>query len=166
MKANRKQIVVLITVFILLAFFAYREFFQIYVLAYVGRQNIWHSRRFISFLIISIVSVVLLLSSLKKVLNSQTEFQHAAFSSRLPIGLRRTLILFFAALFPLVFWFFPLPEKFEFGYWMMSFLTYTVALVCAWLLGEDDYDQNLILSTGILWMVGGGFYAIFSRLVL
>jgi len=50
MKHSRALNTILFALFLLLGFLAYREFLQVNILAYVNQQNIWDSRRFITFL--------------------------------------------------------------------------------------------------------------------
>jgi len=162
---NRLQLV-LFTLFILLGFLAYREFLQVNILAYVGNQNVWDSRRFIAFLIFCAATFVLLGFLIRSALSSR-EFLPILNKIREIPGWLRTLSALVLPIIPgVIKWFAPLPETIDLGFWTSFFLMHCAGLASAWLVGGKDRSiTDFVLSIGSYWLASGAFYAAFSKLV-
>lgn len=152
--------------FIILGFLAYREFLQVNILAYVGEQNIWKSRRFIVFLAFCALSIALLVVAAAKTRKGLPICARIEKLRHLPTRLKKMGAVALVAIPPVLFWFLPLPETIALGYWMNLFLMYCTALGAAWLtMDESANQQTELLKVSLYWMVGGCFYAAFSKLV-
>ena len=147
----------------LLGYLALREFYWVNVMAYVGDQVKWESRRYIGFLVSSglaglawSLAGVVLLRSGKAIRVPLPE---------LPLWVRWTTAAL-ATLLPGLFkWFLPLPANFTFGYWQELLLIFLLALLAAWLTcqpQESNPARLLRLSTFIL--AAGAAHAILLKL--
>lgn len=139
----------------LFGYLAYREFLQINILAYVGEQNIWASRRFIAFLAVTAVSICAYFSV---VFPNIRRFLATLISSLalLPKSIKlltsSTLIL----LPGLVKWTLPLPENFDIGFWIGFFLILVFSAIIVTLLSSKEatlwqklgFTASLILAAG------------------
>jgi hypothetical protein len=144
-------------------FLAYREFLQINILAYVGEQNIWASRRFIAFLAVSMVSLWVYFSILfPKVQNITTSLLSTL--AQLP-KILKLLISFALILLPgLVKWTLPLPDNFNIGYWMEFFLifvfsSFTVALLTK---KETSLWQKLVFTASLITAAGAAHSVLYK----
>lgn len=165
MKKNNTIQTFLHLVFLILAFLAFREFFLINIEPYVADQNIWMSRRFIAFLIISVLtalSVIVLLA--RRIRTDDRLIHNPLMKAGLPVMIA---VCFILILIPgLMRWMIPLPEKFSLGYWMTFFLIYCVSLLGTWLLETDHQDdwKNLIRISALI-MLAGAAHAIIYKLM-
>ena len=156
MKHAQKNTLLLLSLFIFLAFLAFLEIFQINVMAYVGSQNIWQSRRFIAFLITSGITITILAFLIMRSLKGMPIPHGMGVLRRLSLTLRKILALLLVALPPVIFWFLPLPPNIEVSYWMNLFLVYTAALASAWLWPAKSHEEsNFLLRTSVFWIIGG-----------
>jgi len=165
MKKNNTFQIIIYIIFLLLAYLAYREFFLINIDPYVADQNIWMSRRFIAFLIISILTAGVTIFLLIRRLKTGIRFITKPFSriSALPASLMCVLLICIPGWMR---WFMPLPEKFSIGYWMTFFLIYCASVFGAWLLNPDQhFSWQSMIKISALVMFGGAAHAILSKLM-
>ena len=141
----------------LLGFLGFREFYLINVMAYVGTQNMWNSKRFIAFLLVSAVVLCLYLAYgyARLLMEKSISWQS---SRRIPAGLCGAICALGILLPGLIKWFLPLPANFTFGYWEEFFLIYCIALIAAGLIGnkESNDGKSLLLIAGLITAVGCG----------
>ena len=144
-------------------FLAYREFLQINILAYVGEQNIWASRRFIAFLAVIAGSLCFYFSVLfPKVqkflatnLSTLTQFPKTL----------KLLISFALILLPgLVKWTLPLPDNFNIGFWIEFFLIFVFSAFSVALLSikETSTWQKLVFIASLI-MAAGAAHSVLSK---
>lgn len=139
----------------LFGFLAYREFLQINILAYVGEQNIWASRRFIAFLVVTAVSLCAYFSV---IIPKVQKILAVLFSTLTKIPKSMKLLLGSAlVLLPgLVKWTFPLPENFDIGFWIEFFLILLFSAFIVALLSNHEtslwrklgFIASLIMAAG------------------
>ena len=152
--------------FILLGFLAYREFLQVNILAYVGQQNIWDSRRFIAFLVFCALSLALLALAMRAVWKSLPFMPRLGKARSLPAKSIKFTAAFLTAFPALVRWFAPLPDAIDLGFWTSFFLMYCTALIAAWLTeGKSADARGRLLKIGAYWLTGGAVYAACAKLV-
>ena len=166
MKHSRALNTILFALFLLLGFLAYREFLQVNILAYVNQQNIWDSRRFITFLFFCALSLTLLALSIRAARKSVPFLPGLDRARRLPAGFKQIVATLLTALPALVKWFAPLPDTIDLGPWTNFFLMYCTALTAAWLTGNESADpRSRLLKVSSYWLVGGAVYAACAKLV-
>ena len=146
-----------------IGFLAYREFLLINVLAYVGNQNIWASRRFIAFLAVAALSLLVYGSLLRQ---STREKLCRFFENigMLPCWLKFA-IGFVAVIFPgLVKWNLPLPENFTVGFWMEFFLITLCSALSASLFwdAKNSLGVNIILISSFI-LASGAAHSILYK---
>jgi hypothetical protein len=147
----------------LFGFLAYREFLQINILAYVGEQNIWASRRFIAFLAITTVSIgayfSVLFPSIRKFFTKLFSF-----FTQLPNSLKLLLSSALVLLPGLVKWTLPLPENFHIGFWIEFFLILVFsALIVALHSNKETTQWQKLGFTASLIMAAGAAHSILYK---
>jgi len=149
----------------LLGYLAFREFYFINVMAYVGQQNIWHSKRYIAFLGVSILAGLAYLAlGYLRVLRAKASPK--ASKNKLPIALRWAIAIILVLLPGLVKWVLPLPANFTFGYWQELFLIYIAALLAAGLFLNDKHsDGQALLVNASFILAAGVAHAVLVKLV-
>jgi hypothetical protein len=164
MKTNNAYKFSLWGLFGILGYLGFKEFYQINVLAYVGTQNIWESRRFIAFLFVSILSAAAWLGVMVAWLKKWRSFKTNHFNN-LPTFIRWAVITLFILLPGLIKWYLPLPPNLNMGFWMELLLIYSLALMAAQLIRKEQANagQNL-LTTAILIMASGAAHIILLKL--
>ena len=115
----------------ILGYLGFREFYFINVMAYVGSQNVWDSRRYIVFLAASILAGA---AWLVTGLNWLTWRKSLRLDSlrKLPKVIRWAAAILLVLLPGLLKWILPLPANFTLGYWMELLLIYSTAIIAAW----------------------------------
>ena len=149
----------------LLGYLAFREFYFINVMAYVGQQNIWNSKRYIAFLGVSVLAGLAYLTlGYLRVLRAKTSAK--APKTTLPTALRWAIALLLVLLPGLIKWVLPLPANFTFGYWQELFFIYISALLAANLFPKPEHDdgQALLISAAFVLAAGAG-HAVLLKLV-
>ena len=155
MKRSKTYNFSLWALFCLLTYLGFKEFYTLNVLAYVGAQNIWDSKRFIAFLIASVltgasvigIGILWLLG--KRVFNlSQPR--------RIPAGYRWAIAILLVALPGLIKWILPLPTNFTIGYWMETLLIYCAGIMAAWLVTSQDTDEGKAILYNAAMVLGAG----------
>ncbi len=112
---------------IILAFYAFNEFYNLNIFPYVGSQNIWESKRFIAFLIVSIFSLLLAFYWLTGILKSKKILFFDS-QNKFPAWLRAIFIFVLLLLPGLLKWILPLPANSAIGFWMEFLLIFLIAL--------------------------------------
>ncbi|MDK2980460.1 MAG: hypothetical protein PWQ55_807 [Chloroflexota bacterium] len=148
-----------------LGFLAFREFYFINVMAYVGQQNIWNSRRFIAFLGVSVLAgLTYLVLGYLRVIRAKAATK--APKTALPATLRWAIAIVLVLLPGLVKWVLPLPANFTFGYWQELFLIYIVAELAASLFIRREHSDGLALLVTAAFMLAAGVgHAVLVKLV-
>lgn len=136
-------------------FLAFREFLQINIMAYVGEQNIWASRRFIAFLAVSTLSLCAFFS----ILLPGVQKKYASLIStltQLPNSLKLLISSALILLPGLIKWMFPLPENFNIGFWIEFFLIFLFSAFLAALFSnkKDTLWQKLVLTASLILAAG------------
>ena len=149
--------------FIILGFLAFREFYNLNILTYVGSQNIWESKRFLTFLIVSIFFTLGALYSLLSILLKR-RFTAFEFFKNFPGWLNSFTALILILTPGLVKWILPLPENFTIGFWMEFFIIYSNAIFIKFLLPKDESPWLEVLSIGCYILLAGTGHAIFYKL--
>ena len=147
---------------IIFGFLAFREFYNLNILAYVGTQNIWESKRFIAFLIISIGFVLGVAYSYFSVpRNNSGTFINIFKKSP---NWMKSIVTFFLILLPgMLKWMLPLPENFSIGFWMEFFIIFYIALLIESLFHESTSWAALIrIGSSIL--LAGAAHAFFYKI--
>ena len=148
-----------------LGYLAFREFYFINVMAYVGQQNIWNSKRYIAFLGVSILAGLAFLAlGYLRILSGKTSIK--ASKTALPAALRWAIAISLVLLPGLVKWVLPLPANFTFGYWQELFLIYIAALLAASLFikAQDSDGQALLVNASFILAAGVG-HAVLVKLI-
>lgn len=148
----------------LIGFLAYREFLQMNVLAYVGSQNIWNSRRFIAFLFFSVLSLGIYFSFLAPRFNHLVSNIFLTFR-RFP-RLAKVLLAFILLSLPGLFkWTLPIPENFTVGFWFEFFLMLLASVISSALFFEETASTwNKVILISSLFMAAGAAHAILYKL--
>ena len=166
MKHSRALNTILITLFLLLGFLAYREFLQVNILTYVNQQNIWDSRRFIAFLVFCALSLALLVLAMRAAWHGKPFMPCLEKARRLPAGFKQLTAVLLTALPALAKWFAPLPDKIELSPWTIFFLMYCAALTAVWLTGNENAEpRSQLLKVSSYWLGGGAAYSACAKLV-
>lgn len=166
MKHIRTLNAILFTLFTVLGFLACREFLQVNILAYVGQQQIWDSRRFIVFLAFCVLSLVLLTLAMRAAWKNVPFLSNLEKARRLPAWFKQLSAGFLTALPALAKWFAPLPDTIDLGFWTSFFLMYWAALVASWLTGVEGKEPKVqLLRVSTYWLAGGAVYAASAKLV-
>jgi hypothetical protein len=147
----------------ILGFFAYREFLQINILAYVDEQEIWTSRRFIAFLAVTALTLAAYFSILFLEVRKSLEALFLALR-QLPKVIK---IAFSSVLltFPgLIKWTLPLPQNFNVGYWMEFFLILLFAGFAVSLLSDKEISfwQKLGLTASLILAAGAAHSVLYK----
>ena len=148
-----------------LGYRAFREFYFINVMAYVGQQNIWNSKRYIAFLAVSVLAGLAYLAlGYLRVLRAKASLK--ASKNKLPITLRWAIAIILVLLPGLVKWLLPLPANFTFGYWQELFLIYIAALLAAnlFIKAQDSDGQALLVNASFILAAGVG-HAVLVKLI-
>jgi hypothetical protein len=167
MKYDRTYKNILIALFLLLGFFAYREFLQVNILAYVGQQHIWDSRRFIAFLVFSILSLVFYIMSMRKLLNSSPFMPSIKnLLLRCPFWIRLLIVGLLTSLPAFIIWFAPLPDTIDFGFYSSAFIILSASIIATWVITDNKSNlKSTLLSIGTYCLVGGTAFAACAKLV-
>ena len=147
-----------------MGFLGFREFYFINVMAYVGQQNVWDSKRYIAFLIVSVLASLCWLGAGYFLLKKRTLIK-----TSLPASLLKTvrwtaavLLILLPGLLKLVL---SLPENFTLGYWEEFFLITCAGMTAAWLLIPSDIDDwKASLYNAALVMAAGAGHAVLAKL--
>jgi hypothetical protein len=162
---NTKQIFFIWLLFGLLGFLAFREFLSINILAYVGAENLMHSRRFIVFLITSFISLSLWIGSYFLILRKEYQLTLPLLDSLSSTS--KKIISGLLILLPaLLKWIIPLPANFTLESWTMVFLFYSFSLLAVHFIENKEPIQHRLLWLGIFFMISGVSYSIFAKLNL
>ncbi len=164
MKRSKANQYTLWGLFGILGYLGFREFYLINVMAYVGQQNIWDSRRYIAFLAASILAAAGYLAyGCFFITRGKTSFQDK--KPNFPIALR-WLVASGCVLLPgLIKWFLPLPANFTFGYWQELLLIYVLAAIAGWFISTERQPVGqALVRTAALMMAAGVFHAIFLKM--
>jgi len=150
--------------FVLLGYLGLREFHQINVLAYVGDQHLWDSRRFIAFLIVSILSgAVWLAAGFILILRGKT--LNISKIQTLPPSLRIFFVGLLVLLPGLLKWILPLPANFTLGYWQELLLIFCIAVLSSALMVKPMASQNgRLLVLAAFFLAGGAAHAALVKL--
>src|SRR4030042_4064358 len=114
-------------IFIIFGFLSFREFYNLNILAYVGTQNIWESKRFIAFLIITISFILGVALSFFSVPRKNSE-TFINISKKSPNWLKSIVTIILILLPGMLKWILPLPENFSIGFWMEIYIIFCFAL--------------------------------------
>jgi hypothetical protein len=167
MKNDRTYKICLIAFFIFLGLLAYREFLQVNILAYVGQQNIWDSRRFVVFLIFCILSVLSLSLSMRNILKGLPflpKFNNFLF--RFPLWVRQLSAVLIVILPVFAIWFAPFPTTIIFGSFSSAFIIFFSALIASWINSKNKSSpKTTLLSIGTYCLAGGTVFAACAKLV-
>ncbi len=160
---NNKHSFLVWTGFFILGFLAFREFYNLNVLTYVGTQNIWDSKRFIAFLIVAFLFVLCAVLSLFFILR-QKNIPSFSFQKK-PIPWIFSAFALLLLLIPgLIKWILQLPENFTFGFWTEFFIIFAIALLIQYLFHNDDSPQTWLLRLGCYLVLAGAGHAILYKL--
>jgi len=150
-------------IFGLLCFLAFREFYFLNVAAYVGIQNIWHSRRFILFLTTALLSTISWCFAGFKILRSASQEQKKT-KRTLPHQFALLLALSVILLPGFVKWILPLPENIHIGFLIEFFLIFSAALSAAYLLVSDSHsDWDFLVTAGVWMLLAGANHSILYK---
>ncbi|MBM3136872.1 MAG: hypothetical protein FJZ98_01650, partial [Chloroflexi bacterium] len=144
-------------------FLAFREFLQINILAYVGEQYIWDSRRFIVFLAVTAFSLGIYISTFfLKIRN----LAGTLFSTlrQLPRTFKFVISFILLLLPGLIKWTIPLPENFDVGFWMEFFLILLFAAFVVTLFSNKEIKiwQKLGFATSLI-LTAGAAHSVLSK---
>jgi hypothetical protein len=149
---------------IVLAFLAFKEFYNLNILPYVGSQNIWDSKRFIAFLVVSALFVFFALYCLVLILRKRNPFKFITVNKS-PGWLNSAIPIFLILLPGLVKWILPLPANFTIGFWMEFFIVFSVALLIVYLFDVvDESPWKALIRIGCYILLAGAGHAIFYKL--
>jgi hypothetical protein len=148
-----------------LGYLAFREFYFINVMAYVGQQNIWNSKRYIAFLGVSVLAgLVFLALGYLRILRAKASIKTS--KTGLLIALRWAIALVLVLLPGLVKWVLPLPANFTFGYWQELFFIYIAALLAAsFFIKTGDSDGQALLVNASFILAAGVAHAVLVKLI-
>ena len=148
----------------ILCYLGFREFYLINVFAYVGQQNIWHSKRFFAFILVCVLAAAAYLAyGFLRIFRAKagTEIR----KPNLPPVFCWAAAAILVLLPGLIKWVLPLPQNFTFGYWEETLLIYGFALLATDLfLKPEDNDGQALLITAALVMASGAGHAILLKL--
>lgn len=163
MNKKRNESFQIIT-FLASAILAFVEFFKENVLKYVGKQNIWESRRFVVFLVFIFLSIIFFILVYK--------FDFLALLGKkrkdlfkIPRLLRVVLALVVVSFPALLKWIIPFPETIQLGNSVFMFLLYFSALFADWLISDRGDAYPAIVRVAFYFLLGGAINLIFSKLV-
>ena len=161
MKRSKIYNLSLWALFCLLTYLGFREFYAINIMAYVGTQNIWDSKRFIAFLIVSVLVGISLIGFGILWLKGKRIFNFGQLK-RIPAGFRWVIAILLVLLPGLVKWILPLPANFNVGYWMGIQLIYCTGILAAWLVVKPDMDEGkaILLNAAMVLAAGVGYAAL------
>ena len=162
-KQTNKFLLFLWSVFSILGFIAFREFYNLNILTYVGTQNIWESKRFLAFIIVTFFFILGALYGLLQIVQKR-RFAALEFLKKSPGWLNSFAALILILLPGLVKWILPLPENFTIGFWMEFFIIYLIAILINFLLFEDESPWLGITRIGCYILLAGAGHAIFYKL--
>jgi len=162
-KNSNKLLLFLWTGVIILGFLAFREFYNLNILAYVGAQSIWESRRFLAFLIVSIFFFLGILYSLFRILQKR-QFSALVSFNKLADWLKSFAALILILIPGLGKWILPLPENFAIGFWMELFIIFLLAIFINYFLFEEKSSRNSLLKIGGFILLAGVGHAILYKL--
>ena len=163
MKNNNKFSLIKWAVCIVLAFLAFKEFYNLNILPYVGTQNIWDSKRYIVFLGIAAFSLLFVFYSLWGILRNR-KFIVSISLNKFPGWLKSIIAVVLIFLPGLVKWIIPLPVNFSIGFWMEFFLIFVIALIIA---SQTDLNRTPwieLIRIGCFILLAGAGHAAFYRL--
>lgn len=161
-KSKRFQTILWFAIAVL-GFLAYSEALQINVMAFVGSQNIWASRRFIAFIGFSALSLLLYLFLLLAPGGKRLSHLFRVFR-QLPKVLKIILSILLVTLPGILRWFMPLPANFAIGFWMELFLIFVLAeLSSALFLNPTDSAWQKLTFLSSLALAAGAAHSILYR---
>ena len=148
---------------IILAFLAFREFYNLNIFPYVGTQNIWDSKRFVAFLVVSVLFIFCALYSLFLILRKRPLAAHKLLNKS-PVRIN-SAIAFFLILFPgFAKWILPLPANFTIGFWMEFFIIFSIALLIVYFFDKDESPWKALIRIGCYILLAGASHAIFYKM--
>jgi hypothetical protein len=148
----------------ILGYLGFKEFYLINVIAYVGQQNIWDSKRYIAFLLISFLSITsYLVFGIFRIARIKSD---KSIKNRKAPTIPRWIAAMLLVLLPgLIKWVLPLPQNFTFGYWEELFFIYSAALLASSLiLKPETSERKALLTIAALAMAAGCAHAILLKL--
>jgi hypothetical protein len=148
---------------IVLAFLAFKEFYNLNILPYVGSQNIWDSKRFIAFLVVSALFVFFALYCLVLILRKRNPFKFITVNKS-PGWLNSAIPIFLILLPGLVKWILPLPVNFAIGFWMEFFIVFLIAFLIVYLFDISESPWQELIKIGCYILLAGAGHAIFYKL--
>ncbi|MDP2966704.1 MAG: hypothetical protein Q8N39_11835 [Pelolinea sp.] len=162
-KQINKFLLFLWSVFSILGSIAFREFYNLNILTYVGSQNIWESKRFLAFIIVSFFFIFGALYGLLRIVQKR-RFAAIEFLKKSPVWPKSLAALLLILMPGLVKWILPLPENFTIGFWMEFFIIFTIAILIKYLLIEDKSSWKSLLRIGCYTLLAGASHVIFYKL--
>ena len=148
----------------LLGFLGFREFYLVNVMAYVGTQNMWSSRRFIAFLLVSLLAAALFLVFGWRIL-AKPNTTLVKTSEKIPAGLGWAAAALAILLPGLIKWFLPLPANFTFGYWEEIFLIFALGLLSVKMIQKPDAGaEKTVLAVASLALAAGCAHVMLLKL--
>jgi len=147
---------------IVLAFFAFNEFYNLNIFPYVGSQNIWDSKRFVAFLIVATFSLLFALYSLFGILRNK-KFDVTVILKKFPCWLKIVIAVVLILLPGLLKWILPLPMNFSIGFWMEFFLIFLIALVIGAQTNGYRSSWHELIKIGCFILLAGASHAVFFK---
>ena len=163
MKNNNKFSLIKWACCIIFAFFAFKEFYNLNILPYVGAQNIWESKRFIAFLVVTAFSLLFAFYCLLGILRNR-KFVVSVSLNKLPGWLKSIIIVVLILLPGLVKWILPLPVNFSIGFWMEFFLIFLIALFIVYRSDNNRSSWHELIKIGCFILLAGAGHAVFYKL--
>ena len=163
MKNNNRFSLIKWAVCCILAFFAFKEFYNFNILPYVGAQNIWESKRFIAFLVVTAFSLAFAFYSLLGILKNR-KFVIPFSLNKLPGWLKSIIIIVLILLPGLVKWILPLPLNFSIGFWMEFFIIFLIALFIVYQTNTNRSSWHELIKIGCYILLAGAGHAVFYKL--
>ena len=162
MKNNNRFSLIKWAVCIILAFFAFKEFYNLNIFPYVGSQNIWDSKRFIAFLVVTAFSLFFAFYILLGILRNR-KFVLPISTNTLPGWIKSIVIIVLILIPGLVKWIIPLPVNFSIGFWMEFFLIFLIALVIASQTDSNGSSWHEMIKIGCFILLAGAGHAVFYK---
>jgi len=147
---------------IVLAIFAFNEFYNLNIFPYVGSQNIWDSKRFIAFLVVIALSLLFAIYCLMGILKNR-KFVESDIQKKIPGWLKLFIAVFLILLPGLVKWILPLPANFSIGFWMEFFLIFLIALGITSQSNMNRASWHEMIRIGCYILLAGAGHSVFFK---
>ena len=159
---SKKEKIFLTATFFVLAILAYIDFYLVNVQKYVGKQNIWESRRFIAFLVFVFISVLVLAlnQKYKWLTRIKTKSEQVKIPPLIKVLAAGALICVPAILK----WIIPFPETFQISNWVLIFLFYAFSLGCDWIFNRQNTSYPRLMRIAFYILLCGSVNLIVSKL--